>query len=152
MAESELKDRTQPVRFSWFVFLSAAVVSGFWGFLAGLPYGDEMAGGIMAVGGIIGGTLGLLAGLAWVRLLGPRLRTGMLKHPGSTGGLYGMGLGLAATLLLHVALACINREMKETWLFVGLPCGAISGFVLGGICGRGWAWSRLNAKPTIEEP
>lgn len=117
-----------------FVILSSAIVSSLFGYIAGMPYGCREEGAFIGAGA------GLLAAIIWIRRFLPPLRAGTLIRPGTTGGLLGLLVGVMATVILHAALAAICLKLNPNWLFIGLICGAISGFVLGEICGRLAAW------------
>jgi len=145
------------------VSLASVVLGVFFGFLAGAGYvvwhgeggGKRPVEILLLTGSTTGGVGGLLAGLLWCRVM---FRKALVGESGgtlaATGGRWGLLVGVATAVLLHVVLVAtlfivvfpLAIGSITQLIGIGLACGVVAGGLLGLLSGAVWAWL---AKRTI---
>ncbi|MFB3890673.1 MAG: hypothetical protein ACE15C_01480 [Phycisphaerae bacterium] len=124
-----------------FVCFAGTLTGAFFGMLATAIYDapDGRALGLAHFGGLIGGLLGLAAGLVWCRLM---FRASLrLVSQGRAGvvmvlGLgWGTAVGSASALCVHVGLWAFLGQVRANGLLAALVFGAPAGVVVGLVCG-----------------
>ncbi len=89
---------------------------------------------VAAVGGYGGLGLGLLAGVGWCWLMTRRHRSDPPVNGRRYGGWCGVGVGAAATVVLHLTLMAVSGVWAPGGLATGLAFGLPAGATLGVLC------------------
>jgi len=148
-----------------FVAVASTLLSGFFGGLASLGYGPESPQSdfmahdtVSAVGMIIGGLAGLIAGLFWsyvlreatLKSLASKSRVSLTLVPLGLGA--GAVVGIAATAVLHIAMAAVTQQWSHIdFVVLGQMFGIPAGLGLGLFCGFVW-WAICSASVKPAEP
>lgn len=112
----------------WMVTLISGGLAGtFFGFLAGLAYGQPAG----AAG--LGLASGLGVGWLWCRITIPRACKG--DSAIGIGTLMGIAAGLASTLVVHAPFLLLKPRASFGVFVIGLFLGGITGLLAGALCG-----------------
>jgi uncharacterized membrane protein len=137
------------------VLALGAGTAWFFGGLAGSMYGfphESESQAYGAVGGVWGAITGLIAAAIWCwRMIAKARRTAATGLAWS-GAILGLGVGVLATVLLHLLLMYWSERPNAILPAIGLLFGVVSGLIVGAICGALLRWFAPAATPPPETP